>query len=110
MKTIPKLLIVAAAATLLSACAGTPVSLGTRSAVAMPNGAERAISAEACGFQLLLLIPIAINERMSRAYESLQAQAAGDYITAVQVQERWNWGLVGTLYCTVLQAKAIAAK
>jgi hypothetical protein len=76
----------------------------------MPTGAERTISSEACGFQLLLLIPIGINDRMSRAYSALQEKAAGSYITDVQVQERWGWGLVGTLYCSVLQAKAIQPK
>jgi hypothetical protein len=76
----------------------------------MPAGTERTITSEACGFQLLLFIPLGINSRMARAYSALQEQAAGGFITDVQVQERWGWGLVGTQYCTVLQAKAISSK
>jgi hypothetical protein len=96
------------AAALLTGCAGTPVQLGTRSSVPMPtNGVERSISAEACGFQLLLLIPINTNDRMASAYRSLVAQAGNDYITDVQIQERWGYRFVGTSYCTALTAKAI---
>ena len=60
-------------AALLAACAGTPVSLGTHVNGPLPTGAERTIEAEACGFQLLLLIPIAINSRAERAYQELEA-------------------------------------
>ena len=107
MSAMFKRLILGVATVLLSACAGTPVALGTRTAGPVPTGTERVITAEECGFQLLLLIPIRINERMKRAYESLEEQAGGDFITDVQVQERWGWWFVGTSYCTALRAKAI---
>ena len=110
MKAMQKRLAIIAAATLLAACAGTPVSLGTRASGPMPTGAERAITAKACGFQLLLLIPIAINSRAERAYRQLEAQAGGDFITDVQVQESWGWRFVGTSYCTTLRAKAIRSR
>lgn len=97
-------------AALLAACAGTPVSLGTHVNGPLPTGAERTIEAEACGFQLLLFIPIAINSRAERAYQELEAQAGGDFITDVQVQERWVYAFVGTKYCTALRAKAVRAK
>src|SRR5205823_11702689 len=84
---------------LLTACAGTPVALGSRADGPVPTGIERTITAEACGFQLLLFIPISVNSRAARAYQQLQAQAGGDYITNVQVQERWTYGVVGTQYC-----------
>lgn len=103
-------LIPAIAASMLAACASAPVSLGNRVSGPMPSGPTRTIGAEACGFQLLLFIPIGINDRMERAYGSLQAQAAGDFITNVQVQESWGWRFVGTSYCTTLQAKAIKAQ
>lgn len=95
------------AATLLTACAGTPVSLGTRINGSIPAGAQRTIEAEACGFQLLLFIPISINSRAERAYQELEAKAEGDFITDVQVKERWSYGFVGTRYCTALRAKAV---
>jgi hypothetical protein len=110
MKTSNRKLAGIATAGLLTACAGTPVSLGTRVTGPVPTGAERTITAEACGFQLLLFIPISINSRAERAYRELEAQAGGDFITNVQVQERWTYGLVGTQYCTTLQAKAVRPK
>jgi hypothetical protein len=99
-----------AAVALVAGCAGTPVALGTRVAGPVPTGAERTITAEACGFQLLLFFPIGINDRAERAYQALEAEAAGDFITDVQVQERWTYVFVGTQYCTGLRAKAIRPK
>jgi hypothetical protein len=92
---------------LLVGCAGTPVQLGSRIDGPLPNGESRTISAESCGFQLFLLIPIAVNGRLESAYEALQEQAGGDFITDVEVQERWGYRFVGTTYCTELRAKAI---
>lgn len=74
------------------------------------SGAERTITAEACGFQFLLFFPLEINTRAQRAYQALEAEAAGDFITDVQVRERWTYGFVGTQYCTALRAKAIRPK
>lgn len=105
-KTI-RIVAAAIALAIIAGCSGVPVALGTRSSVPMPNGAARTITAEACGFQLFLLIPISINGRMERAYQDLEQQAGGDFITDVEVQERWVYGFVGTSYCTALQAKAV---
>jgi len=99
--------LIVAAALLAGACTGTPVRLGSPSDQPLPTGAARDISASACGFQLLLLIPIQTNNRLTRAYRALSAQAAGDYITDVEVQEEWGYRFVGTQYCTHLRAKAI---
>jgi hypothetical protein len=94
---------------LLTACAGTPVALGARSDVPVPQGLARTITARGCGFQLLLLIPVAINNRLERAYQDLMEEAGGDYVTDIEVKERWAYGFVGTSYCTILEAKAIKA-
>jgi len=110
MKTLKCQLAGIVTVTVLAACAGTPVSLGTRVVGPVPDGAERTIEAEACGFQLLLFIPININDRAQRAYQILEGQAGGDFITDVQVEERWTYGLVGTAYCTALRAKAVRPK
>jgi hypothetical protein len=110
MRNIHGQLVSIVAATLLAACAGTPVSLGTRVAGPIPAGIERTITAEACGFQLLLFIPIQINNRAQRAYQVLEAQAGGDFITDVQVEESWTYAFVGTSYCTGLRAKAVRPK
>lgn len=93
---------------LASGCSGVPVDLGSRATRAIPTGPSREIEGTACGFQLLLFIPIRINSRLERAYKELEDQANGDYVTDVQVRETWSYGLVGTGYCTDLKAKAIA--
>jgi hypothetical protein len=97
-------------ALMLIGCAGNPVVLGSRINGAIPVGAERTITSEACGFQLLLVIPIKVNDRAERAYMQLEAAAGGDFITDVRIQESWTYGCVGTLYCTKLQGKAIRPK
>ena len=94
----------------LAGCAGKPVMLGSPVSGKVPTGESRTISAEACGFQLFLFIPIAINGRLESAYSQLEAKAGGDFITDVEVQERWTYGFVGTSYCTELRARAIRGR
>ncbi len=91
----------------LAGCSGIPISLGSPVDGPIPKGTERQISSESCGFQLLLVIPIAVNGRAAQAYHELEAQAGGDFITDVEVKETWTYGFVGTLYCTQMRAKAI---
>ena len=111
MNKLSKYSAIALAVSILAGCAGTPVQLGSRTTGGpVPKGEERVITAEACGFQLLLLIPIAINGRLESAYSQLEAKAGGDFITDVEVQEKWTYGFVGTSYCTELRAKAIRTK
>lgn len=98
----------------LSGCAGRPIELGPTNTktnltdIDFNNG--RNLSATASGFQLLLLIPIQINSRHERAYQILQGQAGGDYITDIEIQESWGWGFVGTIYTTTIKAKAYPYK
>jgi hypothetical protein len=93
-------------AVFLSACNSTPINLGPELDVKYEAAPSRQISAEACGFQLLLLIPIASNSRQEKAYQMLKAQAGGDYIADIKITERWTYALVGTVYCTTLEATA----
>lgn len=106
-------------ATLVTGCSGGPVRLGSDIPRGVPLSGGRDISAEACGFQLLYLFPLWVNnnylpvwsnDRHRRAYVALTAQAGRDLITDVAVREKWDWGLVGTLYCTELKAKAVQAR
>lgn len=110
VKTKLRLASIALAGVLLTACAGKPVQLGNRVTGPVPLGESRLITGEACGFQLFLFIPIAINSRLESAYTQLEAKAAGDYITDVEVQESWTYGYLGTLYCTELRARAIRTR
>ena len=97
----------------LAGCSGTPVRFD---AGARPAGGEidysrgRSLSASASGFQLLLFIPININDRQERAWQLLRGQAGGDYITDVKIQESWTWAFIGTVYKTTLEATAYPRK
>ena len=95
--------------TLLSACAGVPIdfkghSVTDRAQVDLSKG--RKISAQATGFQLLLLIPIALNGRQAAAYEDLLAQAGDDVLSDITVTESWRYAFVGTMYTTTIEATA----
>jgi hypothetical protein len=104
-----KIIAVAVAASLLVGCSGAPVRLAPSPGHPPAQGIAHEISASACGFQLLLLIPISINSRQRRANQELKEQAAGDYITDIKIEESWFYGFVGTGYCTTLTATAIHA-
>jgi hypothetical protein len=101
---------IAVAVLALAGCAGTPVRLASTKGLAPPGemhaSTGRSIRASASGFQLLLFIPININDRQERAFQLLQAQAGDDYMTNVAVDESWTWALVGTVYRTTLTATA----
>jgi hypothetical protein len=94
---------------LLVACAGAPVKFQTVAPASLKSytGSKQLLTAEACGFQLFLFIPIGVNSRLERAYASLLAQAAGAPLTDVEVKEAWTYGFIGTNYCTTLQAQAL---
>jgi len=104
-----KTLMQAALLALLAACAGctgTPVTFKSTDVTYDPTKG-RTVSGSACGFQLLLLIPIRINDRYERAYAELLNDAGPGYsVTDINVSERWKYGLVGTAYCTDLKATA----
>ena len=94
------------------ACSGTPTQLGspttsTNEAYINADFSKgRNISAKKCGFQLLLFFPIGVNDRLHIANSLLISQADGDYISDVKVTESWMYGLIGTKYCTKLDATA----
>lgn len=91
---------------LIIGCSGTPVKIDSLPKQPIDTTKGRVISAQACGFQLLLLIPIMINERQSRAYQELLNAAGREYITDVKIKESWTYAFVGTVYCTELEATA----
>jgi hypothetical protein len=95
-------------------CAGNPIRFGAngpnfdRTNVDYSKGRE--ITASAGGFQLLLLIPININNRHERAYQQLLGMAGRDYITDIKIEESWTYALVGTVYTTTIKAMAYPHK
>lgn len=60
------------------------------------------VYAKECGFVLLLVIPIGINDRFVRAYAKLSAQAKDGFLSEITLQESWFYGLLGTGYCTTM--------
>lgn len=104
----------AIAALLLAACTGTPVKTGAANQqIDIANvdfSKGRKISAAASGFQLLLFIPININDRQERAFQTLLGQAGGDYVTDIKVDESWTYAFVGTVYKTTIEAMAYPQK
>jgi hypothetical protein len=95
-----------------SGCAGKPITFKSVDPKAYEDVKDkgRKISGSASGFQLFLFIPIGVNDRHENAYGQLLAQANGDYITDVKIEESWTYGLVGTSYTTTITATAYPKK
>lgn len=107
MKTLLRNAMVVSALAGLVACSGAPVQLGSSGPAPVSSAPVRELSSRACGFQLMLFIPIVINNRAQRAWADLQQQAGDDYLTDVQIKETWTYAFAGTSHCTYMQAKAI---
>ena len=94
----------------LVGCSSVPVKMNEVPSKTVDYSKGREISGKACGFQLLLLIPISINDRQHRAYTQLFVSAGGDYVSDVEIEDSWFYGFVGTGYCTEMNAKAYPYK
>lgn len=96
----------------LTGCAGKPITFKSidPKSYAEVKDKGRTITASASGFQLLLVIPIGINTRHESAYGQLLAQANGDYITDVKIEESWTYAFIGTVYTTTITATAYPKK
>lgn len=112
MKTISRFTTagIAVVSLLLAGCSGAPINTGEANQYTGSANIDtyrgRKISATASGFQLLLFIPISVNSRQERAWNQLLAQAGGDYVTNIKINESWTYGFVGTVYRTTLEATA----
>lgn len=113
LRLVKPLAIAVLAGGLLAGCQGLPLDLSKRGVTdraQIDPYKGRRIAAEATGFQLLLLIPIAINGRYQTAYNDLLRQAGDDLLSDVTVTESWQWGFVGTLHTTRIEATAYPRK
>jgi hypothetical protein len=91
----------------LAGCVSAPITI--RNAAQQPVNVDqgRKLSASGCGFQLLMFIPIGVNGRAERAFESIKEMADKNTVLAdVKIRERWNYAFIGTVYCTDIQAVA----
>ena len=111
-KNLLKILFLTVFAVYFTGCAGKPVSFPSvdPKLYADKKGEARTITSEASGFQLLLFIPIGVNDRHEQAYNVLKGQANGDYITDIKVTESWTYALVGTVYTTKMTATVYPKK
>lgn len=95
-------------------CSGTPIRFGgnhpnfDNSNVDFSKGKE--IVSTARGFQLLLMIPININNRHEQAYRQLLGMAGRDYIADIKIEESWTYAFIGTVYTTTIKATAYPHK
>lgn len=94
----------------LPGCSGPITSLGSVPPADVDREARRPVAASACGFQLLQLLPFNTNGRHERAYAQLKSQAGNDFLGDVRVTEQWYYGVVGSVYCTKLEANAYSRK
>lgn len=92
-------------ATCLAACSSPMVRMSGEPPPDIDRTLGRPVSASACGFQLIQLVPISTNGRQQAAYEALKAQASGGFIGDVVVTEKWYYAIIGSVYCTQLDAK-----
>lgn len=100
------IIIISAVTLCICGCSGSPITVKSVTSKDLALNSGRSISAEGCGFQLLLFIPIKINSRLERAFEELNQKAGSDAIANLSIEEAWTYGLVGTMYCTTLRATA----
>ena len=87
-------------------CAGSHVDFPRAPDQPIDRSAGHPISAEASGFQLLLWIPIGVNERHEKAWQQLRRQAPNQFITDIKVQDSWTYALIGTIYTVRMEAIA----
>jgi len=106
MSKTTKLTLGVALALALTACSSPTIRISGEPPSDIDRAKGRPISASSCGFQLIQLVPLATNERQEKAYEDLKKQAGSDYIGDVVATEEWYYGVIGSLYCTKLEAKA----
>jgi hypothetical protein len=112
LNQIVKFIFLTVFAVYLTGCAGKPITFNSvdPKLYAEQKGEGRSISGEASGFQLLLFIPIGVNDRHQQAYDVLKGQANGDIITDIKIIESWSYAFVGTIYTTKLTATAYPKK
>ena len=87
-------------------CTGTVVKFNTMREQPYDATQGRVVKGAACGLQLLVFIPISLNDRHQRAYTELVSEAGDDYVTEIKVNEKWYYAVLGTVYCTEMQAMA----
>jgi hypothetical protein len=61
----------------------------------------------ACGMLLLSMIPIAINDRVERAYARALGPGEATSLTDTSITESWYFALIGTVVCTRVEGVAI---
>lgn len=114
MNNFLKLIISLTILVIIVGCSGRPIILSEQNKHIKLEDVDftrgRTVSGNASGFQLLLFIPISINDRHERAFQVLRGQAGSDYIADVKIKDSWTYALVGTVYKTTIEAAAYPRK
>jgi hypothetical protein len=66
-------------------------------------------SGSACGFLLLDVIPISINDRTERAYDEAIRKASATALIDTSIVNSWYYALFGVIHCTDVAGTAIRA-
>ena len=109
-KNLLKILFLTVFAVYLTGCSGKPVTFNSVDPKLYANnkGEGRTISAEASGFQLLLFIPIGVNDRTERAYaDAIRSVPGATGLINVTYSEDWFWWVIGTNRIVTVTGDAI---
>ena len=90
---------------LVAGCSSGPARIGPR-----PPHDYRIVGpakGSACGLLLFNFIPIGVNERTRRAYDSAVAKGDGTALIDTAMRDRWYYVYIGELLCTDIQGTAI---
>jgi len=83
-----------------AACTGTPALLGPREPALYDPTDRIDYTATECGAQVMILLPVLTNNRVTRAMELIEKRAGERYIASVRLRERWTYLVFGEIYCT----------
>jgi len=93
------------AAAFVVGCSGPPVNV---SPVPPTSYSEVGpASGEACGMIFFWLAPIAVNDRVERAYARALAETHATSLTDTRLTERWYFGLIGEVVCSQIEGLAL---
>lgn len=86
-------------------CSGPPVNVSP-----VPPTSYSEIgpaSGEACGMIVLGLLPIAVNDRVERAYAQALALAEATSLTDTTLTESWYFAIIGQVVCSRVAGLAL---
>ncbi len=90
---------------LLLGCAGQYVKVAP--AMKEPRTEVGPTMGSACGFLLFDFIPLGVNDRTERAYDSALSRVQATALINTFVIDRWYYAVVGVVHCTDVHGIAV---